>query len=77
MPQAMNLVEMEDRLAADSAGSYRDEIVARFNQQLLELKREIDAGLAPADFDAAQKLKSALSAGVAVVDKVWQGLHGG
>jgi hypothetical protein len=76
MPQAINLVEMEDRLAADGAGTYRDEIVGRFNQQLQELKRQIDAGLAPAEFDAAQKLNAALTAGVAVVNRVWQGLHG-
>ncbi len=77
MPQAMNLVEMEDRLAADAAGTYRDEIVEQFDHQIQELKRQIDAGLAPAEFDAAQKLQAALTAGVAVVKRVWQGVHGG
>jgi type III secretion system YseE family protein len=75
MAQAINLVEMEERLAGDAAGTYRDQIVARFNNQLQDLKRQIDAGLAPADFEVAQKLNSALTAAVAVVDKVWQRLH--
>jgi hypothetical protein len=77
MPPAINLVEMEERLAADKSGAYRDQIVDRFNGQLVELKRQVDAGLAPAEFDSAQKLNAALNAGVAVVNKVWQGLHGG
>lgn len=75
MALAINLTEMEERLAADAAGTYRDQIVARFNNELQDLKRQTDAGLAPADFEVAQKLNSAIAAAVAVVTKVWERLH--
>jgi hypothetical protein len=77
MAQAINFTEMEERLAADAAGTYRDQVVARFNNEFQELKRQIDAGLAPADFEVAQKLNLAVTTAVVVVNKVWERLHGG
>lgn len=73
--QQIRLVEMETRLAEDRSGAYRDELLGRFGAELQALKRQIDAGLSPADFEAAQKVTAALETAMAVVKKVWQAHH--
>lgn len=75
--QQIRLVEMETRLAEDSTGAYRDELLGRFDEQLQALKRQTDAGMSPADFEAAQKVTASLETAVAVVKKVWQAHHAG
>lgn len=75
--QPIRLVEMESRLAADAAGAYRDQLLQRFGAEQQSLKRQIDGGLSPAEFEVAQKLTTALDTAGAVVKKVWQAHHAG
>ena len=73
--EKIRMVEMEERLAADQDGSYRDSVCAAIDGELADLKRQIDAGVPPDEFEQAAKLRSALERANAVVKLVWKLEH--
>jgi len=71
----ITMVEMEARLAADSSGAYRDEILNCVSGELQSVKRKIDGGLAPDDFAKATALRAALEATEKTVARTWALQH--
>jgi len=71
----ITMVDMEARLAADTSGAYRDEILNKVNGELQSVKRQIDGGLSPDDFAKANALRSALEAAGTVVPVAWAVQH--
>lgn len=71
----MYLTDLEFQLADDEDGSLRDRICADLDEQGAAVKRAIDGGLSPEDFQIAEKLQVALGAAQAVVRETWKAEH--
>ena len=56
MSEQATVVDMEQKLAADSSGAYRDELVAGLATERSSIRRQMDAGLPPAEYEQATKL---------------------
>ena len=69
----MHLLEIEERLAADTAGAERDALLARLDALRAAAKRDLDKGLPPAERWVA--LIAGLDAAGLVVRRVWAYLH--
>lgn len=69
------LLEVEDRLAADSTGAERDAILARLGRARSEAKRNLDKGLPPAQAMQWKSLLAALDAAENVVRRAWTHLQ--
>lgn len=71
----MYLTDLEQNLAADDSGEYRDELCHELDRQAEEVQQQIDRGLAPADYEKAASLQAALRAARHVVEKTWHSEH--
>ncbi|MEM6654262.1 MAG: EscE/YscE/SsaE family type III secretion system needle protein co-chaperone [Planctomycetota bacterium] len=71
----LKVVDLEEKLHADSDGSLRNELATHLSAVRGEVKRAIDAGLAPDEFERAQQIHTGLERAAAVVDDVWNNLH--
>lgn len=69
--QPITMVDMEQRLAEDASGAYRDELLNTLAQERQALKRQVDGGLAPDDFAKANAVQAALEAAEKVVSRAW------
>jgi hypothetical protein len=70
------MLEMEAKLRKDAGGNYRKEVRDQLSGYSVQLKRTLDSGLPPDEFQAVSKLKDAVEAASDVVGKVWQSFHG-
>ncbi|MEM9280416.1 MAG: EscE/YscE/SsaE family type III secretion system needle protein co-chaperone [Verrucomicrobiota bacterium] len=68
------LLDIETKLKEDSEGAVRDQLVGTLEEDARRVKTEMDRGLAPDEFEVAQKMKAALEASVHVV-KVYHGVQ--
>lgn len=66
---------LEGELQADRHGALRRQLLDELSQQAGAIKRALDGGVAPADFERARRLHAAFAAGTTVVEKVWQRFH--
>jgi type III secretion system YseE family protein len=73
-PQA--LLDMEERLKADTEGVYLKEILERLSLSSDRLKKSLDQGLPPDEFQAINTLKDAVEDASRVVKSVWESIHG-
>ncbi|MFO1349187.1 MAG: hypothetical protein U1F68_00310 [Gammaproteobacteria bacterium] len=73
--QAMNFLPMEDELRNDAQGVLRGRLLDDLAQQSGKIKRILDSGVAPAEFERWYSLHAAVAAATATVDKVWQRFH--
>lgn len=60
-----------DHLMADEDGTIRDAAMADIELLAGEIKRQIDAGVAPAEFQVLSKVHAALEQSVEVVKDGW------
>jgi hypothetical protein len=74
-PKGFMLLALEEKLAGDKEGTYKNEVKEELLQCLAAVKRHIDSGLPPDEFSRYSKLKEAAEAGVSVLEKFWDGLH--
>jgi len=72
----LDMLDMEAKLMKDKGGSYRKEIMDRLSEYSAQVKKALDSGLSPAEFQDANRLKDAVDAASTVVDKVWKSIHG-
>ncbi|CAA6815684.1 MAG: Unknown protein [uncultured Thiotrichaceae bacterium] len=63
------MLEIEEKLKNDPAGSYKKEILEQFNSFSMEVRKEINKGLAPEEFKRMSGLLQAVEAGVKVVEQ--------
>lgn len=68
----LEMVDLEARIRSDADGSLRNQLCQDFDNELIGLQRQMDAGLAPDDFERANKLKMAIQTAKSVVDVFWQ-----
>lgn len=72
---AETLLDIEENLKKDRDGTYKKEIMDQFAAHLSQIKRAMDSGLPPEEFQKMEKLKNAVDAASDVVEKVWKGMH--
>ena len=74
-PEAISMVDLEGRLQSDEDGTVRDQLVSEFTAEAETVKRHLDSGLAPDEFERSQRLYSALGTAAEVVTKYWEMSH--
>ncbi len=74
-PQTVNYFPLEDELQADRQGVLRRQLLENLSQHASQIKRVLDGGVAPAEFEVVYNLHNAVSAAATVVEKVWQRFH--
>ncbi len=72
MEQEIRMTEMEERLAHDDDGSYRDQLLSLISEEAASLKAKLDAGLPPEEFEQAEKVHQALLAAEKVINLQWK-----
>ncbi len=75
MEQEIRMTEMEERLAHDDDGSYRDQLLSLLSEEAVSLKAKMDAGLPPEEFQQAEKVHQALLAARRVIDLQWKAVR--
>ena len=70
---AMQIVDLEGRLAADKSGALRDELCRSLEEELAGVKRQVAAGLPPPEFAASDKWQQAVPEAVAVAPPYSEG----
>ncbi len=75
MTEEKGMLKLEDDLSADSAGTFKTEVMERLQAAFAENKRIMDAGVPPARFARLNELASALEAAQRVVEGVWGSMH--
>lgn len=73
--QAVRLLSLEDELAGDKDGIYREKIKGELLQLLGKVKGAMDSGLPPEEFKRISKLKASVEAGMETLQKVWEDMH--
>ena len=71
----MHVVELEEKLTADSSGALRDELLAGLAADRAAVRKLIDAGLPPDAFRTAQGYHDACAAAERVVIDYWTRAH--
>ncbi len=77
MSSPLRILELESKLAKDDDGSFRDNLCESLNDELRGVKRHIDSGLPPEEFEQASQYAQALETAVEVVERVWRAEHPG
>ena len=75
MTSRMRLLDIENRLADDADGAYRNQVCDQLRSDAREVKRRIDTGLAPDEFQDAGRYLAALEAAISVVEQAWRFEH--
>lgn len=77
MDEVMDTVlEMEEKLKQDAQGAYKKELLDRISDTRVQVKKAMDTGLPTEEFQVMERLKKALDAADAVIQRAWEGLHG-
>ena len=63
--------DLFQRIASDTDGAVRDEALERIRNKAQAVKRALDAGVSPADFQVLSKAQAGLTAAETVVNQVW------
>jgi len=66
--ERLGVQELEARLAADSDGKFRDGLKRGFLSEADAIKRTLDAGVAPAEFQRLTRAREAYACAARVVD---------
>lgn len=69
------LSSIEEHLAQDSDGKYRDEVMKTLFSEALRLKAQKDKGASPEEFTRIDNILTGVVAAAEVVEKRWQQLH--
>ena len=69
--QAVEPTELIGRLLADEDGSVRDAAIVRISEKMAQIKRALDSGVPPEEFQALNKALVALDHAKAVVAIAW------
>ena len=73
--ERVKMLDLEERLIADAGGTYRDSLVNSLAGDRAAVRRAMDAGLAPAEFDAAGKLLAGIDTATRAVQVLWKTAH--
>ena len=70
-------LDLEEKLADDGDGWFKEELLERLRNEAVGIKCRMDAGVPPAEFARLQKTAAALDAAATVVEGVWARMHPG
>ena len=76
-PDESDLLELQTRLRADFDGSERRRLEQQFQELHGSIKRKLDAGATPAEFNRLNGMLDAAQAASEVVGLVWRRFHPG
>jgi len=68
---AVDPADLIDRLQADEDGSVRAAAIDRIGVKMAEIKRAVDAGVSPADYEVLNKALVALQHAKLVITVAW------
>jgi hypothetical protein len=75
MDEKVTMLDMEQKLAGDASGAYRDKVLASLADDRAAIRRAVDAGLPPADFEQANKVLQGIDAATKAVQTLWKTAH--
>ena len=75
MAEAVSMVDMEARLAADVDGLFREETLNRLRTETSRLKERLDKGVSPDEYPALERVALALETAANTVDRIWRQHH--
>ncbi len=67
---SMFFLDLEKRLLEDSSGKLKKELITLIFDKLQEVKKIMDAGLTPSEFEIAKKVQGSLKAALMVIEKI-------
>ncbi len=70
------MLELERRLSQDASGEYKNGLRELLKTYADGVKKSMDAGMAPADFNDAKKLLAGLDTASEVLGQAWKNIHG-
>ncbi len=68
-------LDLEQKLLDDKNGELKKEMEALLMSNLQEVKRKLDAGLPPKEFNVMKNFQEALESCIRVLNSVWSGMH--
>ncbi|MBW2067587.1 MAG: hypothetical protein JRI31_01720 [Deltaproteobacteria bacterium] len=68
-------LELEQKLLSDKSGELKKKMEALLMSNLQEVKRKLDAGLPPREFNVMKDFKEALESCLRVLNSVWGRMH--
>ncbi len=71
----IRVFDIENQLAGDVDGDLKRKLCEELAEELRVVKQEMNAGLAPEDFQRTEKYASALERASSVVQKIWDAEH--
>ena len=75
MSSPTRILDLEHKLADDNDGTYRDSLCESLRSEQQGIKRHMDSGLPPEEFQQASDYANALEAAVNVVEHTWKVDH--
>lgn len=74
--EAIEILALEEELRGDGDGAAKGALLEDLGADAKDVKRELDKGLPPAEFERCQQWLGALEASMKVVESVWRRQHG-
>ncbi len=63
------MLDIESNLKNDKGGAYKRELLNKFSSFEVEVRSELNKGLAPDDYEKVSKLLQAVEASVSIIEK--------
>lgn len=63
------MLDIESNLKNDATGTYKKELLGKFSSFEMEVRTELNKGLAPDEYENLNKLLQAVEASISVVEK--------
>ncbi|MBF0103129.1 MAG: EscE/YscE/SsaE family type III secretion system needle protein co-chaperone [Desulfobacterales bacterium] len=73
--ESFSLLDIEEKMIKDSAGVYKNELLAKLVTYAAEIKQEIDRGLPPQEFESMNKMMAAIEVSQNVVETIWRQMN--
>ncbi|MEI6413243.1 MAG: hypothetical protein WCP34_03145 [Pseudomonadota bacterium] len=71
----ISLLDLEDKIQSDAHGTLRRQWIEELDQYGRTLQRQLDAGLAPADFRAVSAWRESVATASEVLNRIWAKFH--
>lgn len=63
------MLDIESNLKNDPDGAYKSELLGKFNSFEMEVRSELNKGLAPDEYQKVSKLLQAVEASISIIEK--------
>ncbi len=69
------LTGLEEQLRADTSGSFKKQVESELYETLTALRRHMDTGLPPEEFQQMTCFKDGLETALTTLDRIWTTFH--